>query len=236
MVNYRFLSANSLKVLGLLCASVCAWYLGYLFAELLPEDSVQVAIGNMQKIGLKPVLRAPAPKKQKCGIWTVCSPNELPYRIRSGGGKTFLPEICLDDELLLGGPTKSGDRGINIVAVNHETWKPIDIKTFDMYEGDYSPAMIDFIKNIPGGSLLMISSHDDASTKLSEDAKKLFESLGSREVRNIKFRSAWTFLAAKGAQLPENLEKEKINHSHETKNRYSGWPAEIQIDGCIPKQ
>lgn len=27
----------------------------------------------------------------------------------------------------------------------------------------------------------------------------------------------------------------QINHSDNAKNRYSGWPAEIQVEGCIPK-
>ncbi|XP_063298510.1 protein FAM3B [Pelobates fuscus] len=235
MVNYRFLSSNTVKLVGLLCASVCAWYLGYLFAEILPEDSIQTAIGSMQQVGMRPVIKAPAPKKQKCGVWTPCPNDELPYLMRSGGGKDVRPIICLDDEYYLGGSKQNGDRGINIVVINHDTWKATDTKTFDMYEGEFSGPMVEFIKNIPEKSLIMISSHDDAFTKLSDDAKKAFEALGSKEVRNIRFRSAWVFLAVKGAKLPEYLEKEKINHSENNKNRYGGWPSEIQIDGCIPK-
>ncbi|KAM8976977.1 protein FAM3B [Pelodytes ibericus] len=244
MANFRFLSsiffstlfADVVKVLALISASLAAWYLGYIFAAIVPDDSLEMAVDRFQQVGLKPVLKAPVPKKQKCGVWTACSANELAYRIRSGGGKTFQPEICLDDQLLLGEATKKrGDRGINIVVVNRGTWKVEEIKVFDMYDGDYSGPMIEFLNKVPQGCLIMISSYDDASTKLSEDAKKTFEALGSKEVRNIKFRSAWVFIAIKGGHLTDNIEKEKINHSQQAKNRYDGWPAEIQIDGCIPK-
>uniref|UniRef100_A0A8D2PGC8 FAM3 metabolism regulating signaling molecule B n=1 Tax=Zosterops lateralis melanops TaxID=1220523 RepID=A0A8D2PGC8_ZOSLA len=73
------------------------------------------------------------------------------------------------------------------------------------------------------------------SEMLKNDAKKLVEELGSKEIKNIQFRSSWVFIAAKGFQLPNNIQREKINHSDQTKNRYKGWPAEIQIEGCIPR-
>ncbi|KAM4796417.1 protein FAM3B [Rhinophrynus dorsalis] len=236
MVSLRFLSSNTIKVAGLLCASACAWYMGYLFAEIIPEDSLQTAIGTMQKIGMKPVLKAPNPRRQKCDIWRACPEDQLAYRLLSGGAQEKMPEICLDDVMLVSAAKNNAGRGINIAVVNRETWKLTEAKTFDMYEGDNCGPMIDFINKIPKGSLIMISSHDDAFTKLNDAAKKTFEELGSKQVRELKFRSAWVFLAVKGSTLADNLEKEKINHSDGSKNRYSGWPAEIQIDGCLPKK
>ncbi|XP_056416885.1 protein FAM3B [Hyla sarda] len=234
MVNCRFLSANTLKAVGLICASLCAWYMGYLFAEILPEDSLQTAIGSMQKLGIKPVIRAPPPKPQKCASWRTCSSSEVVYRVRSGGGNGIQPDICLEDEILLGGTKKNGRRGMNIGVVNRETMKVTDTQSFDMYEGEHSKPMVEFINKIPSGSIILIASFDDAVTKLSEEAKKVFEGLGSKEIRNLKFRSQWVFLAVKGGTVPENIEREKIIHS-DGNNRYSGWPAEIQIDGCFPK-
>ncbi|KAM5179400.1 protein FAM3B [Mantella aurantiaca] len=236
MLPYRFLTTNTAKVIGLLCASVCAWYLGYFFAEVLPEDSLQTAIGSVQRLGERPVIKAPPPVKQKCGVWIKCQPTEFVYRIRSGGSKSVLPEICLEDEILLGGAKKNGDRGFNFVIVNPDTLKVTDTKTFDMYEGDFAGAMIDFINKIPNKFLVLVASHDDASTKLNEEAKKAFESLGSKEIRNIKFRSGFVFITIKGGTLPEYVEKEKIIHSDNSKNRYEGWPAEIQVDGCLPRK
>uniref|UniRef100_A0A8C8S5H5 FAM3 metabolism regulating signaling molecule B n=1 Tax=Pelusios castaneus TaxID=367368 RepID=A0A8C8S5H5_9SAUR len=202
---------------GLLIASVCAWYLGYLFADIIPEDSLSSAFENLQSIGEKPVIKAPPPKRQKCGQWSPCSPGSYAYQLRSGGGKEKLAKICFEDELLISEQKGNVGRGINIAIVNY-----------------FSGPMTTFIKNAPQGSLLLMVTHDDGSSRLKDDAKKAIADLGSKEIWNIKFRSSWVFIAAKGFNLPDTLQKEKINHSDNSKNRYNGWPAEIQIEGCIP--
>ncbi|OWK05871.1 hypothetical protein Celaphus_00012898 [Cervus elaphus hippelaphus] len=126
------------------------------------------------------------------------------------------------------------------------TGKVIATQYFDMYEGEHrvesrttsrvtasadgegpksmyidpadnSGPMTNFIQSAPSKSLLFMVTHDDGSSRLKEDAKKAIEALGSKEIRNMRFRSSW------------------INHSDDAKNRYSGWPAEIQVEGCIPK-
>nr|XP_048722140.1 protein FAM3B isoform X9 [Caretta caretta] len=163
-------SQNLAKLSGLLLASVCAWYLGYLFADIIPEDSMSSAIENIQRIGEKPVLK-------------------------------------------------------------DKTGKVISTEFFDMWEGDFSGPMTTFIKNAPQGSLLLMVTHDDGSSRLKDGAKKAIAELGSKEIWNLKFRSSWAFIAAKGFNLPDNIQKEKINHSENIKNRYNGWPAEIQIEG-----
>lgn len=47
--------------------------------------------------------------------------------------------------------------------------------------------------------------------RLKEDAKKAIEALGSKEIRNMRFRSSWVFLAAKGFELPAGIEREKVS-------------------------
>ncbi|NXX21779.1 FAM3B protein, partial [Podargus strigoides] len=199
------LSADLVKLGGLGLTSLAAWYLGYLFAAFIPKEAVTTSFASLQDIGKKPVLRAPVPKRQKCDHWSPCSPGNYAYRILSGGGKAKLAKICFEDELCVIDST------------------------------DNSGEMMTFIKNAPEGSLLLMVTHDDGSTRLKTDTKNLVEELGSKEIRNIKFRSSWAFIAAKGFKLPDNIQKEKINHSDKKKNRYNGWPAEIQIEGCIPR-
>ncbi|NXI63718.1 FAM3B protein, partial [Anseranas semipalmata] len=218
--------ADFLKLSGLLLASFLAWYLGYLLAALVPNDSLSTSIAYLQDIGKKPVLKAPVPKRQKCDHWSPCSPGSYAYRIRSGGGREKLAKICFEDELLISEEKGNVGRGINIAIVNCN---------YVINSTDHSEEMMTLIKNAPQGSLLLMVTHDDGSTRLKSDAKKLVEALGSKEIQNIKFRSSWAFIAAKGFKLPDNIEKEKINHSDNKKNRYSGWPAEIQIEGCIPR-
>ncbi|KAM9301096.1 LOW QUALITY PROTEIN: protein FAM3B [Morus bassanus] len=213
--------ANFVKLAGLLLTSLAAWYLGYLLTALVPKETI-TSIANLQDIGKKPVLRAPVPKRQKCDH-SPCSPGNYAYWILSGGGKGKLAKICFEDELLISKEKGYVGRGINIAIVNCN--RVID-------STDHS--VVTFIKNAPEGSLLLMVTPDDGSTWLKNDTKNLVEELGSKEIRNMKFRSSWAFIAAKGFKLPDNIQKEKINQS-DKKNRYSGWPAEIQIEGCIPR-
>ncbi|XP_057282348.1 protein FAM3B isoform X3 [Pezoporus wallicus] len=194
-------------------------------------------MANLQGIGRKPVLRAPVPKRQKCDHWSPCSPGSYAYRILSGGGKGKLAKICFEDELsrLISEEKGNVGRGINIAIVNYKTGKVTSTKFFDMWKGDHSGEMMAFIKNAPEESLLLMVTHDDGSTRLKNVAKKSVEELGSKEIWNMKFRSSWVFIAAKGFKLPDDIQKEKINHSDQKKNRYNGWPAEVQIEGCIPR-
>ncbi|NXP52436.1 FAM3B protein, partial [Heliornis fulica] len=215
-----------LKLTGFLLTSLAAWYLGYIFAAFLSKEAITTSIANLQDIGKKPVLRAPVPRRQKCDHWSPCLPGNYAYRILSGGGKEKLAKICFEDELLISEEKGNVGRGINIAIVNCNSL--ID-------STEHSGEMIAFIKNAPEGSLLLMTTHDDGSTRLKNDAKKLVQELGSKEIWNMKFRSSWAFIAAKGFKLPDDIQKEKINYSDKKKNRYNGWPAEIQIEGCIPR-
>ncbi|KFP97348.1 Protein FAM3B, partial [Haliaeetus albicilla] len=223
------------KFSGLLLMWLAAWYLGYLVAALVPKEAITRSIANLQDIGKKPMLRAPVPKRQKCDHWSPCSPGNYAYRILSGGGKVKMAKICFEDEL---SPAPvccfTTDRFLPPFTLISVINLPFKIH-FVIDSTDHSGEMMTFIRNAPEGSLLLMVTHDDGSTRLKNDAKKLVEELGSKEIQNIKFRSSWAFIAAKGFKLPDNIQKEKINHSDKKKNRYDGWPAEIQIEGCIPR-
>ncbi|NXF98948.1 FAM3B protein, partial [Sakesphorus luctuosus] len=212
------------RLTGLLLTSLAAWHLGQFVAAHVPQTTISNA--EFQGIGKKPVLRAPVPKRQKCDHWTPCPPGSYAYRILSGGGKEKMAKICFEDQLLISEGNGNVGRGINIAIVNCNC--VID-------STDHSEEMMTFLRNASAGTLLLMATHDDGSTLLKNDAKKLIEELGSKEIMKIKFRSSWVFIAAKGFKLPDNIQKEKINHSDQKMNRYRGWPAEIQIEGCIPR-
>ncbi|KAM8906783.1 protein FAM3B isoform 2-T2 [Lycaon pictus] len=209
---------GTLKAAFFFFASISAWYSGYLLAELIPEVSLTRAVYGFRNIAEKPLLKAPTPKRQKCDHWTPCPLNTYAYRLLSGGGRDKYAKICFEDELLIGEKTGNVGRGINIAIVNYN-----------------SGLMATFIQSAPPKSLLFMVTQDDGASGLKEDAKKVIEALGSKQIRNIKFRSSWVFLTAKGFELPADIQRENINHSDNARNRYSGWPAEIQIEGCIPK-
>ncbi|NXP22140.1 FAM3B protein, partial [Scytalopus superciliaris] len=217
------------RLTGLLLTSLAAWHLGQFIADLVPQATI--SNGEFQEIRKKPVLRAPGPKRQKCDHWTPCPPDNYAYRILSGGGKERMAKICFEDEL--GNPLES--RRCTLFQI----WRHrLDLDEWESCvtdPTDHSGEMMTFIRNAPAGTLLLMATHDDGSTLLKNDAKKLIEELGSKEIMNMKFRSSWVFIAAKGFKLPDDIQKEKINHSDRKMNRYNGWPAEIQIEGCIPR-
>lgn len=47
--------------------------------------------------------------------------------------------------------------------------------------------------------------------RLQAQAKDAIEALGSKEIKNMKFRSSWVFVAAKGFELPAEIEREKVS-------------------------
>ncbi|XP_063161403.1 protein FAM3B isoform X1 [Candoia aspera] len=226
---------NFMKFGGFIIASLCAWYLGSLLAYFIPEDSLASTFEQLQNFPEKPKIFMPSPKRQKCDHWSPCLPGSYAYRILSGGGKERFPKMCFEDELLISQQQGNAGRGINIAILDYNTGKVVVTQYFDMWEGEFSRPMTDFIQKAPLGSLLFMATLDDGSTKLQNDGKKAIAELGSKEIWNLRFRSGWVFLAAKGFKLPENIQKEKIIHSDNSKNRYNGWPAEIQIEGCIPR-
>ncbi|KAF0886131.1 FAM3B protein, partial [Crocuta crocuta] len=205
------LSAGTLKAVFFFFASICAWYSGYLLAELIPEVSLSSAVYSIRSIGERPLLKAPTPKRQKCDHWTPCPLNTYAYRLLSGGGRHKYAKICFEDELLIGEKIGNVGRGINIAIVNYMTGKVIATQYFDMFEGDNSGRMIDFIQSAPPKSLLFMVTHDDGASRLKEDARKVIEALGSKQIRNIKFRSSWVFLTAKGIKLPEEIQRENVS-------------------------
>ncbi|MGH0159383.1 UNVERIFIED_CONTAM: hypothetical protein FKN15_037106 [Acipenser sinensis] len=121
-------------------------------------------------------------------------------------------------------------------SINAATGKVHGSDSFNMWEGDNVGPLIKFINGIPNNSIVLMATYDEGSTKLSQEARKEIEKLGSKEIQQIGFRSSWVFVGAKGFTLPEGLKKEKMNHSNKEKNRYDGWPAEVQIEGCIPRR
>ncbi|XP_020831910.1 protein FAM3B isoform X2 [Phascolarctos cinereus] len=225
---------NYIKGLLLIFASICSWYSGYLLAQSIPHEPLSNAVNTVLNLGEKTVLKSPFPKRQKCDHRTSCPPNTYSYRLLSGGGKDKYAKICFENELLISEGKGNVARGINVAIVNYKTGKVIDTKYFDMFQGDNSGPLTQFIKNAPQKSLILMVTHDDGSRRLKNDTKNAVEDLGSKEIKNIQFRSSWVFLGGKGVDFPENIQREKINHSDGSRNRYMDWPAEIQIEGCIP--
>uniref|UniRef100_A0A4W6BSJ8 ILEI/PANDER domain-containing protein n=1 Tax=Lates calcarifer TaxID=8187 RepID=A0A4W6BSJ8_LATCA len=146
-----------------------------------------------------------------------CPGDHFSFLIRSGAANVVPPKICIQNNLVLGGVINNAGYGINVVILNGEKVKPL----------------IELLKSIEKGSIVLMASYDEPSSKLTEDARKLIAELGSSVVQSLGFRDNWVFVGGKGATVKSNFEKYLKNDN--MKNKYENWPELIELTGCIPK-
>ncbi|KAF0881628.1 FAM3A protein, partial [Crocuta crocuta] len=124
-------------------------------------------------------------------------------------------------------------RGLNIALVNGVSGELIEARAFDMWAGDVND-LLKFIRPLHEGTLVFVASYDDPATKMNEETRKLFSDLGSKNVKDLAFRDSWVFVGAKGVQNKSPFEQHVKNSKHT--NKYEGWPAALEMEGCIPRR
>ncbi|XP_064778306.1 protein FAM3A-like isoform X3 [Oncorhynchus masou masou] len=145
-------------------------------------------------------------------------------------------------------------RGLNIALVNGVSGELLDTKSFDMWAGDVTD-LLKYLLPLHEGTLVFVASFDDPATKasqtlasllycdclspspntrgrLNDEARRLFEELGSTAVRELTFRDSWVFLGAKGIENKSPFEQRMKNNKNS--NKYEGWPESLEMDGCVP--
>ncbi|XP_018515700.1 protein FAM3C isoform X1 [Lates calcarifer] len=172
------------------------------------------------------------PSAGSCVTEKNCPGDHFSFLIRSGAANVVPPKICIQNNLVLGGVINNAGYGINVVILNGKTGEVIKTGHFDMYSGKVKP-LIELLKSIEKGSIVLMASYDEPSSKLTEDARKLIAELGSSVVQSLGFRDNWVFVGGKGATVKSNFEKYLKNDN--MKNKYENWPELIELTGCIPK-
>ncbi|XP_008303593.1 protein FAM3C-like [Stegastes partitus] len=167
-----------------------------------------------------------------CTIKRECPDDHFSFFIQSGAANVFGPKICIQNELVLGTVLNNAVAGLNIVIVNGRTGALTKAVSFDTYGGAIEP-LIEFLKNIDQGSVIMVASYDEPSTKLNEEARTLFAELGSSSIHSLGFRDNWVFIGGKGDTMKSKYEKYMKNDA--ATNKYEHWPELINMDGCLPK-
>lgn len=163
---------------------------------------------------------------------TICSKEHFSFYIQSGAGNVIPPKICFRNELILGSAKKNAGVGINVAIIKGQTGEIIRTGHYDMYGGDVKP-LVEFLKTIETGSIVLIASYDEPASKLNEEARELILDLGSSSIKTLGFRDNWIFVGGKGATVQSPFEKHLKNELKN--NKYDGWPELIEISGCIPK-
>ncbi|KAK9516087.1 hypothetical protein VZT92_024047 [Zoarces viviparus] len=162
-----------------------------------------------------------------------CPVDSFSFFIQSGAANVVAAKICLHNKLVLGTVLNNAGPGLNIVQMNGKTGEVMKTGSFNMYSDDVKP-LIEFLKSIETGNVLLMASYDEPSTKLTEEARQLISELGSSSVKSLGFRDNWVFVGGKGASAQSNFEK--YVKSDGAKNKYDGWPEIIELQGCIPRK
>ncbi|XP_065141842.1 protein FAM3A isoform X1 [Paramisgurnus dabryanus] len=173
----------------------------------------------------------PRPHKYKCGLSAPCPPKHMAFRLTSGAANVIGPKICLEDKVLISSAKNNVGRGLNIALVNGVNGEVLDIRSFDMWAGDVSE-LLKFIRPLHEGTLVFVASFDDPASKLNDEARRLFEELGSTAAKELSFRDSWVFVGAKGIENKSPFEQRMKNSK--SSNKYEGWPESLEMDGCVP--
>jgi len=100
-------------------------------------------------------------------------------------------------------------RGLNVAVINEVTGQPLVCTTFDTFLPGDSDRFADLVDKLPSGRIVAIAVKDDASANLSQRAKRACQSLGSRQVYCLRFRTSWAFIGQKDAK--PGIAKEELS-------------------------
>uniref|UniRef100_A0A673YWW6 FAM3 metabolism regulating signaling molecule A n=1 Tax=Salmo trutta TaxID=8032 RepID=A0A673YWW6_SALTR len=178
-------------------------------------------LGGDSNLVVKHFFSEPKPRRYKCGLSAPCPQKHLAFRVVSGAANVVGPKICLEDKILVSSVNNNVGRGLNVALVNGVSGELLDTKSFDMWAGGKR------IKPLYPDVLL---SFDTCS--LNDEARRLFEELGSTAVKELTFRDSWVFVGAKGIENKSPFEQRMKNSKNS--NKYEGWPESLEMDGCVP--
>uniref|UniRef100_A0A3P9QAS0 ILEI/PANDER domain-containing protein n=1 Tax=Poecilia reticulata TaxID=8081 RepID=A0A3P9QAS0_POERE len=138
----------------------------------------------------------------------VCPANHIGFFVQSGAANVVPPKICVNNNLALGTIMNNAGGGINIVVVNGECKSGDVMKTdhFNMYSG--VEPLIEFLKDIEAGSVVLMAVFDEGSTK--SEARTLISDLGSSTIHSLGYRDNWVFVGGKGTTGKINEAKQHV--------------------------
>ncbi|XP_064821921.1 protein FAM3C isoform X2 [Oncorhynchus masou masou] len=169
----------------------------------------------------------------KCSLSKNCPIDHFAFQIKSGAATVVGPKICFDGNIVMSGVMNNVGPGLNLVLVNGENGKIEKFDYFNMYSGE-TKAILDFLKTIKPGMIVLVASFDDAATKMTDEIRNIFAGLGSSSIKDVKFRDSWVF--AGGAGTEQKSPFEKLAANNQKTNIYGNWPEVVEIAGCFPRK
>ncbi|KAK6482603.1 protein FAM3C-like [Huso huso] len=227
--------AERMRVAGFVKLSVVVvgFVLAFYVASQVFEFKMDASLGNMFARSAVSHSHSTKPPRYKCGLSKPCPEKHFAFKMTSGAASVVGPKMCLEDNMLMSGVKNNVGRGLNLALVNGKTGELMDTRFYDMWGGDVKP-LIEFLKTIQDGTVVLIASFDDSATKLNDEARKLLGELGSTSVATLGFRDNWIFVGGKGIKTKSPFEQH-IKNNKDT-NKYEGWPEVLEMEGCIPQR
>ncbi|XP_059571648.1 protein FAM3D [Alligator mississippiensis] len=169
----------------------------------------------------------------KCGNVQSCPPNHFAFKIVGGTRKGVQPFMCFDDVIVMSVMRNNVNYGLNFALVNGTTGHLIKTTYFNMWSGDVKH-LVDFLKTIQDGTLVLIASYDDPATKMNNEARTLLTNLGSSYAAKLRYWDNWVFLGEKGRKDKRRFEK--LMRIDEETDKELKLPVALRMEGCVPQK
>ncbi|PAV90699.1 hypothetical protein WR25_05484 [Diploscapter pachys] len=163
----------------------------------------------------------------RCGLDEACPADEISMHFYSGESKDDHPRMCIGGRMVFDKELNGAGRGLNLAAIEPKTGRVELVANFDTYE-DESTGLEEWLDAVPVGDIVAVVSFDEASTMLSEMAKKIFYEMGSSLIERLKFRASWYFVGRKGIAAYTPFEDLNIPNGN-------NWAKPIKTSFCLPK-
>lgn len=164
-----------------------------------------------------------------CGMPEPCASDAFSLRLYSGSENKEGPRICVNGRYVMSTDLNNGGRGLNMVIIDPEKKEALEAFRYDTYEVvDDSASLVAQLKSLTPNQMIVIVAHDDASTSISEDARKALASFGSAYISALAFRDVWAFVGRpnlKGFTLYEDIEL----------GGHDVWPVPVDKKWCVRK-
>ncbi|XP_056606196.1 protein FAM3C isoform X2 [Triplophysa dalaica] len=161
-----------------------------------------------------------------------CSLDDFPFHLRSGAANVVPPKICFNNTIIMGGVRGNSGQGLNIVIINSQTGKILRSNYFNL-KSEGHEELLEYLKLIKPGNIILVASHINPETKLTDEIKDIFAGFGSTMIGSLNPMDSWVFAGAYGMKKVSPFEK--LIQNDLKNNAYGDWPEMGEIMDCFPK-